>query len=135
MVSYNHKASLTFAKRLYQYLHRNGFKTWIDWNDIDNDMYTSMATAVESSDIILVILSNEYCNSEHCIKECEYAWINRKHILTIKHTDDFEFKGAVGTFRSINMQIICLAIYTWNHGTKKLMFQYVLEVIQKMTFY
>jgi hypothetical protein len=102
MISYNHKASSEIALKLNSFLKVNNIKTWIDTDNMSGDKYKDMANGVETSDVVLIILSNKYCKSESCIKECEYAYIKKKYLVTVKHDKSYEPEGPVGLITFTN---------------------------------
>ena len=67
---------------------------------MDGNIYESMAEAIETSDVVLVLLSNEYCDSEACKLECSYAFKKSKYIIPIKSVKNFTPSGTVGILTS-----------------------------------
>ncbi len=103
MISYNHKASSELALKLNSLLKVHNIKTWIDIDNMSGgDIFKDMANGVETSDVVLIILSNEYCNSDNCIRECEYAVSQNKYLVTVKHDKGYKPKGPVGLITFTN---------------------------------
>ena len=68
----------------------------------------AMAKAVEDASVVLVLVTNEYCQSENCNKECDYASSLRKRIIPIRvdeNCDPCEINGRVGIIISGFMYI------------------------------
>ena len=105
MISYNQKASSNLAIKLNKTLKRHHINTWIDVDDMGSDIFISMATGIEKSDILLILLSNEYCRSENCIRECGYAVNQRKHLIPIKTEENYKPSGSVGLITSTLLYI------------------------------
>lgn len=85
MISYNRNASFSLAQTLNEKLKYIGIKTWTDMDSIGNNLlFSSITKAIDISDVIIVILSNEYCLSKHNIQEFEYALSKNKYIIPIK---------------------------------------------------
>ena len=72
---------------------------------MSGDIFKDMAHGVESSDVVLIILSNEYCGSDNCIRECEYAVSQNKRLLTVKHDKEYKPRGPVGLITSVLLYI------------------------------
>ena len=96
MISYNWSSSKELALKINKYLIDNGFKTWIDDEQMHSNILDKMAEAVESSELVLILVTNEYCESENCKDECNYAKNKKKIIIPIKVTDWYEPYGRVG---------------------------------------
>ncbi len=65
-----------------------------------------MGNGFETSDVVLIILSNdsldtilisnEYCNSGNCIRECEYPVSQNKYLVLLNMIRVINRKGPVG---------------------------------------
>ena len=63
-----------------------------------------MGNGFETSDVVLIILSNdsldtilisnEYCNSGNCVRECEYPVSQNKYLVTVKHDKGYKPEGS-----------------------------------------
>ena len=106
MISYNHKSTGNLASKLNDSLKTAGFSTWIDIDKMrGNSVFSAMAKAVETSDVILIILSNEYCESDNCVRECEYAFNKDKYVVTVKGSAGYKPSGSVGLLTSSMLYI------------------------------
>ncbi len=59
MISYNHKASSELALKLNSLLKVHNIKTWIDIDNMSGDIFKDMGNGSETSDVVLIILSND----------------------------------------------------------------------------
>ena len=85
MISYNRNSSASLALKLNEKLKFIGIKTWIDSENNNNNLFSSsIVNAIETSDVIIVILSNEYCQNKNSIRECEYALNRKKYVIIVK---------------------------------------------------
>jgi hypothetical protein len=81
MISYHQKSTGQHAQTLASILKKRNVKVWIDVNDMKGDIQEAMAQAVQSSDIILVLVSVGYKESANCRLECQYAMKQNKPIF------------------------------------------------------
>jgi len=61
--------------KLRDMLLAHGFQVWMDvdqMSDRDN-IFDSMAAAVEQASVVVVCISQEYVQSENCRLECQYV--------------------------------------------------------------
>ena len=84
MVSYNWKTGKECANDLYKVLTENGFKVWIDEKCMAGDLESEMANGVANSDIVLLLISEEYEKSHNCIREYTHANTCQKIIIPIQ---------------------------------------------------
>ena len=84
MVSYNWKTGKECASDLYKVLTENGYKVWIDEKNMAGDLESEMANGVANSEIVLLLISEEYEKSHNCIREYTHANTCRKQIIPIQ---------------------------------------------------
>ena len=84
MVSYNWKTGKECASDLYKVLTENGYKVWIDEKNMAGDLESEMANGVANSEIVLLLISEEYEKSHNCIREYTHANTCRKKIIPIQ---------------------------------------------------
>ena len=89
MISYNHKYQETIIK-INTALENQGYSTWIDINTPINDLYDTMAKAIESASIILICYSQEYKDSGNCRFEAYYAAKLNVEIISIRVQDKYQ---------------------------------------------
>lgn len=73
MISY-HWGIQNLVHEIYMDLHMRRVITWFDiWGYMEANTYDAMATAVESSRVLLVFLTDNYQKSDNCMLEFKYA--------------------------------------------------------------
>lgn len=65
MISYQWSNQPMLLK-VCQYLRKNGFKVWMDVDDMAGSTLEAMARAVEEAEVILVCYSRKYKDSDNC---------------------------------------------------------------------
>ena len=83
MVSYNWTTGKEYAKELDEFLTEKGYKVWIDRNNMAGNLLSSMAKGVANSEIILLLISEEYVKSKNCKSEYTHARTSNKKIIPI----------------------------------------------------
>ncbi len=48
------------------YIQNRNYRVWIDQDDISGDVFTSMASAIENSFVVLMAVNEQYYNSRYC---------------------------------------------------------------------
>ena len=99
MISYNQVSSFDLARQINDELKKQNYSTWTDYEKMGGYVDEAMAKAVEDASVVLVLVTNEYCQSENCKKECGYASSLRKRIIPIRvneNCDPCEINGRVG---------------------------------------
>ena len=69
-------------------LEKNGYKVWIDIEDMRGNIINAMQDAIESSWCVLICASKAYENSTFCKTEAEYAYENKKNFIPIVLEED-----------------------------------------------
>ena len=87
MVSYNWTTGKECADELDEFLTKCGYKVWIDKNNMAGNLYSGMAKGIANSEIILLLISEEYEKSENCISEYTYAKKCKKKVIPIQVKD------------------------------------------------
>ena len=82
MISYN-SASRNLCMKIKEELEKNNFKVWIDVDEIHGSSLEAMARAVESSDYILMCVTEKYRQSVNCQAEAQYAFKLKKKIIPL----------------------------------------------------
>jgi hypothetical protein len=81
MISYHQKSTGQTAQALVQLFKKRNYKVWVDYESMKGDIQEAMAEAVQSSDIIVVLVSIGYKESANCRMECQYAMKQNKPLL------------------------------------------------------
>jgi hypothetical protein len=82
MISYN-SASRDLCLKVKEALEIVGYKVWIDVDEIHGSSLEAMARAVESSDIILMCVTEKYRQSVNCQAEAQYSFKLQKPIVPL----------------------------------------------------
>ena len=93
MISYEWKTGLKYADKLFTELNKNGYKVWLDRNEMRGNMYDKMANAVLKSKVIILLISEAYEKSINCKKEYNYAIQLNKLIIPAKVENYNPVKG------------------------------------------
>ena len=99
MISYN-SASRDLCLKIKGELEKIGFKVWIDVDDIHGSSLESMANAIETSDVVLMCVTEKYRQSNNCQAEAQYAFKLEKPIIPIIMQENY---GKVGGWLGIIM--------------------------------
>ncbi|XP_021371459.1 uncharacterized protein LOC110462013 isoform X3 [Mizuhopecten yessoensis] len=83
MISYQW-ANQAILKKIRDNLRANGFKVWMDIDDMEGSTLDAMARAVENADVVLVCYSQKYKDSDNCRAEAEYAFQKKKKVIPLK---------------------------------------------------
>jgi len=95
MVSYNwdnQPVVVEIANRLKE----AGYKVWLDLDEMVGSSVETMATAVETSQVVLMCLSRKYKESPNCRLEGEYAFKRRKTIIPLLMQPQYDADGWLG---------------------------------------
>ena len=84
MVSYEWKTGKEYAKDLYNILTENGYKVWFDEENVAGNLMSEIAKGVANSEVILLLISEEYEKSYNCTREYEHANSCRKIMIPIQ---------------------------------------------------
>ena len=83
------------AKALSEQLTHRGWTTWLDEYDMRNNIDSSMATGIDESDIVLLLLTRKYArkinrgarsavaSNDNCLKEFAYALFRMKDVVPV----------------------------------------------------
>ena len=95
MISYNWASGKEIALRIYADLIASGYKVWIDEEEMEVQMHSSMEKAIRNSKIILPILSKGYETSSDCLLEFNYAYDLKKKTIPIFCEKEYKAEGPV----------------------------------------
>ncbi|CAF2157906.1 unnamed protein product [Rotaria magnacalcarata] len=82
MISYCH-ANKDIVYKIHEYLLAQGFKIWIDLNNMFGPAMNAMAEAVENSEFVIMCMSDPYKQSTYCQAEAEYAFNCKRRLLPL----------------------------------------------------
>lgn len=95
MISYNSSAR-DLCVKIKDKLKSDGFKVWMDIEQIQGSALQSMAEAVENSAVILICITERYYLSPNCRLEAEYAVRLNKPIVPLLMQSKFIPQGWLG---------------------------------------
>ena len=82
MISYSHK-NKELCKQLYDELVREGYRVWIDFDQMHGNVMDAMAQAIEQAHTIIICLSEDYRKSNYCRAEAHYAFQRQRRIVPV----------------------------------------------------
>ncbi|KAL9981613.1 hypothetical protein ACROYT_G010339 [Oculina patagonica] len=77
-------------------LQANGYRVWMDLEQMGGSTLEAMAKAVEDSAVVLVCVSQRYKESPNCRSEAEYAYQLRKDIIPLMMQSNYKADGWLG---------------------------------------
>ncbi|XP_072049173.1 uncharacterized protein [Amphiura filiformis] len=92
MISYNWEHQKT-ALKIRDELKKNGYKIWIDVDNMQGDTLECMAKAVKQADVILMCMSQHYYASTSCRQEAKYAAKKKKPMIPLIVEPGYEPDG------------------------------------------
>eukprot|EP00301_Raphidiophrys_heterophryoidea_P020935 c5500_g1_i1.p1 GENE.c5500_g1_i1~~c5500_g1_i1.p1 ORF type:complete len:658 (+),score=151.86 c5500_g1_i1:37-2010(+) len=67
-------------RKIKTWLEKEGYKTWVDMDNINGPTLESVSAAIEGAEVVLLGLSNDFRSSSACRTECEFALKLKKDI-------------------------------------------------------
>ncbi|CAF0784422.1 unnamed protein product [Adineta steineri] len=104
MISYNH-ASKPLCVDIYERLTKDGYTVWIDFEQMHGNTLVAMAQGVESSDIFLYCVTENYSQSRSCQKEAEYAFVQQKIMIPLFLQSKYKPCGWLGLLVGTSLYI------------------------------
>ncbi|CAF1469918.1 unnamed protein product, partial [Rotaria sordida] len=96
MISYSWN-DMDLAHKISDYLTANKhYNVWIDRDKMHGSIIDSMASAIESSNTILMCMSETYKRSENCKAEAEYARKRKRRIIPLMMREKYDPDGWLG---------------------------------------
>jgi hypothetical protein len=112
MISYHQKSTGQHAQALVQLFKKHKYNVWVDYENMKGDIQEAMAEAVQTSDIIVVLVSIGYKESANCRMECQYAMKQNKPLLFLVCEDSY--KSPTGWLGLIMGQRMWVGVFTPN---------------------
>ena len=94
-ISYNWKYQETVLK-IRQLLIDNGYKVWIDVDQMHGSTLEAMARAVENASVVLICYSESYKMSNMCRTEAEYTFRLQKPFIPVNMEYRYQSDGWLG---------------------------------------
>lgn len=95
MLSYqwDHQTEVTVIRKM---LEARGINCWMDVDQMQSDIYDSMAEGVQGARVIVCFMSQPYQDSANCKLELKFAQQSGKPIVPVKMVPEFEATGWLG---------------------------------------
>ena len=77
-------------------LQANGYRVWMDLEQMGGSTLEAMAKAVENASVVLICVSQQYKESPNCRSEAEYAYQLRKDIIPLMMQHSYRGDGWLG---------------------------------------
>jgi hypothetical protein len=95
MISYSHNdKSICF--QLFDHLIKDGYRVWLDREQMHGDTMAAMAYAIENSEYILICMSEAYKQSPYCQAEAHYAFQRRCKLVPLVMKTKYKPDGWLG---------------------------------------
>jgi len=81
------------ARGIANYLQSKNIPIWISLEQMEGNIFNTMAGAIDQASVILIFLSSKYKDSQICRTEAEYAFQSQKQIICIMAEDNYQPRG------------------------------------------
>ncbi|UJR19284.1 hypothetical protein I4U23_022413 [Adineta vaga] len=95
MISYSH-SDKQLCHSIHERLSRDGFRVWIDRDQMHGSTMVAMADAIENSEIILICMSDAYKQSVYCRSEAHYAFEKQCYLIPLVMKSRYKPDGWLG---------------------------------------
>jgi hypothetical protein len=95
MISYSH-TDKRLCHQIYEQLIKDGFRVWIDREDMHGATMIAMANAIENSNVILICMSDAYKQSVYCQSEAHYAFERQRRLVPLIMEPRYKPDGWLG---------------------------------------
>ena len=119
MISYQWDAQDVLVQVKNQ-LQANGYRVWMDLEQMGGSTLDTMAKAVENAAVVLICVSQRYKESPNCRSEAEYAYQLRKDIIPLMMQKNYKADGWLGMLLGTKMWIDFQSKHTIDSGVAKL---------------
>ena len=99
MLSYSH-SNKELCYGIYDRLVKDGFRVWLDRDQMHGAPMVAMANAIENSDYVLICMSDAYKQSPYCQLEAHYAFEKRCRLIPLVMTPRYKPDGWLGIIAS-----------------------------------
>ena len=105
-------------------LQANGYRVWMDLEQMKGSTLEAMAEAVENASVVLVCVSRRYKESQNCRSEATYAYDLKKDIIPLMMEGNYKGDGWLG--------IIVTGKMWFDFQSKHVLEQSVTKVIKEL---
>ncbi|CAF3290142.1 unnamed protein product [Rotaria socialis] len=89
-------AQQPLCHRINDRLEKDGYKVWLDRDEMRGSIIESMADAIENSKFVLLCMSSNYKKSINCKAEAEYAFSRHSKIIPLIVEPNYKADGWLG---------------------------------------
>ncbi|CAF1502260.1 unnamed protein product, partial [Didymodactylos carnosus] len=104
MISYSWSEK-ELVYKIHDRLEADGYKIWLDKDNMFGSIIERMAEAIEHSDMILVSMSSAYKKSPNCQAEAEYAYNRKRLMIPLITEDQYRADGWLGFIAGSKMYV------------------------------
>ncbi|CAF4246723.1 unnamed protein product [Didymodactylos carnosus] len=104
MISYSWNEKELIYK-IYDRLVKDGYRIWLDRDNMYGSIILRMAEAIENSDFILISMSSAYKKSPNCQAEAEYAYNRKRCIIPLISEENYRANGWLGFIAGSKMYV------------------------------
>ena len=76
-------AEKALCKKIFDNLHTGGYRVWFDEINMHGNTVSTMATAIKSSQSIIICMSENYEKSNACHHEADFAYVQQRRIIPL----------------------------------------------------
>ena len=99
MLSYSH-SNKELCHYIYERLIQDGYRVWLDRDQMHGAPMDAMADAIENSEYVLLCMSDAYKQSPYCQLEAHYAFQRRCRLIPLVMTPRYKPDGWLGIMTS-----------------------------------
>jgi hypothetical protein len=89
-------AQKSLCHQINDRLEKDGFKVWLDRDEMHGSIIESMAEAIEQSRFVFICMSSNYKKSTNCKAEAEYAFNRKSNIIPLLVESNYRADGWLG---------------------------------------
>ncbi|CAF1013402.1 unnamed protein product [Adineta ricciae] len=89
-------AQKPLCHKIHDRLETDGYKVWLDRDEMHGSIIERMAEAIEQSQFVLICMSTNYKNSTNCKAEAEYAFNRKSSIVPLIVEPKYKADGWLG---------------------------------------
>ncbi|XP_046350499.2 uncharacterized protein LOC124131331 isoform X2 [Haliotis rufescens] len=102
MISYQWGDQKTLLQ-VKELLKADGYKLWMDVDNMGGSTLQAMAEAVQNASVVLVCMSERYKESQNCRSEAEYAFSLQKTIIPLLMQREYKPDGWLGMIKGTKL--------------------------------
>ncbi|XP_072051589.1 uncharacterized protein [Amphiura filiformis] len=80
-----------------------GYRVWMDLTNMQGDIIDAMAEAVQTSDVVLMCMTERYKDSKNCRSEARYAYKLNKRVIPLLFQKDYSPDGWLGFLQGMDL--------------------------------